>query len=141
MKVTRCQIQQFLDTGAGVIEDAEEHVIAFSVLGQTVDLSQQVAKLLLAEIAQQRAERLLRRNCQNRATRSGQSWFAPRYIAKERLYGRQSRIARSDRVTAAGLQIREKVQHQWGREILDNELVNGASTPPGRAIARGKGDP
>jgi hypothetical protein len=52
MKVTRCQIQQFLDTGAGVIEDAEEHVIAFSVLSQAVDLSQQMTKFLLTEIAE-----------------------------------------------------------------------------------------
>jgi hypothetical protein len=39
-----------LDTSAGVIEYAEEHVIAFSVLGQTVDLSQQLTKLLLAKV-------------------------------------------------------------------------------------------
>jgi hypothetical protein len=52
MKVTRCQIQQFLDTGASVIEYAEEHVIAFSVLSQAVDLSQQMAKFVLTEIAE-----------------------------------------------------------------------------------------
>ena len=52
MEVTRCQIQQFLDAGAGVIEYAEEHVIAFSVPSQTVDLSQEMTKLLLAEIAE-----------------------------------------------------------------------------------------
>ena len=52
MRVARRQIKQFLDAGAGVIEYAEEHVIALSVLGQTVDLSQQMSKLLLAEIAQ-----------------------------------------------------------------------------------------
>jgi hypothetical protein len=51
MKVTRCQIQQFLDAGAGVIEYAEEHVIAFSVLSQAVDLSQQMTKFLLTELA------------------------------------------------------------------------------------------
>jgi hypothetical protein len=79
------------------------------VLGQTVDLSQQVTKLLLAEIAQQRAEGFLRGNCQDGATRSGQSWFSPRDIPKEGLHGRQSRIARSDRVAAAGLKIREKI--------------------------------
>jgi hypothetical protein len=52
MKVTRCQIQQFLDAGAGVIEDAEKYVIAFSVFGQAVDLSQQMTELLLAEITE-----------------------------------------------------------------------------------------
>jgi hypothetical protein len=44
MKVTRRQIKQFLDTGAGVIEYAEEHVIAFSALSQAVDLSEQMTK-------------------------------------------------------------------------------------------------
>ena len=52
MEVTRCQIQQFLDAGAGVIEYAEQHVIAFSVLSQAVDLSQQMTKLMLAEITE-----------------------------------------------------------------------------------------
>ncbi len=32
MKVARPQIKQLLDTGAGVIEYAEEHVIVFFVL-------------------------------------------------------------------------------------------------------------
>jgi hypothetical protein len=79
------------------------------VLGQTIDLSEQVTEFLLTEIAQQRAERFLRGNCQNGATRSGQSWFSPRNIPKEGLHGRQSRIARSDRVAAAGFKIREKI--------------------------------
>ena len=52
MKVARRQIKQFLNTGAGVIEYAEEHVIAFSALSQAVDLSQQMTKFLLAEIAE-----------------------------------------------------------------------------------------
>jgi hypothetical protein len=52
MKVTRCQIQQFLAAGAGVIEYAKEHVIAFSVLSQAVDLSKQMTELLLAEITE-----------------------------------------------------------------------------------------
>jgi len=52
MKVARCQIEQFLNTGSGVIEDTEEHVIAFSVFSHTVDLSQQMPKFLLAEITE-----------------------------------------------------------------------------------------
>jgi hypothetical protein len=52
MKVARRQFKQFLDTGSGVVKYAEEHVIAFSALSQTVDLSQQMTKFLLAEIAQ-----------------------------------------------------------------------------------------
>src|SRR5215831_10615782 len=83
MKVARRQIKQFLDTGAGVIEDAEKHVIAFSVLVQTVDLSQEMSKLLLAEIAQHRAKGLLRGNGQNRATGGSQSWFSPRKYRKK----------------------------------------------------------
>jgi hypothetical protein len=90
MKVTRCQIQQFLDAGAGVIEDAEEHVIAFSVLSQAVDLSQQMTKFLLAEIAEYRAKRLLCGNRQDRAAGSSQSWFSPRDVAKEGLNRRQA---------------------------------------------------
>jgi len=50
------------------------------------------------------------------------------------LYGRQPRIACADRVAAAGLQIREKIQHQWGREIFDNELINGTPAPRGRKL-------
>src|SRR5260370_39905682 len=109
MKVAWRQIKQLLNASTGIIEYAEEHVIAFSTLGQTVDLSQQVAKFLLAEIAQQGAKRLLRGNCQNGTTRSSQSWFSPRDIAKEGLYGRQSRIARSDLVAAAGLKVCEEI--------------------------------
>jgi hypothetical protein len=41
-----------LNTGAAVVEYAEEHVIALSALRQAVDLSQQMTKLLLTEIAQ-----------------------------------------------------------------------------------------
>jgi hypothetical protein len=134
MKVARRQIKQFLDTGAGVIEDAEKHVIAFSVLVQTVDLSQQMSKLLLAEIAQHRAKGLLRGNGQNRATGGSQSWFSPRNISKEGLYGRQPHIACADRVAAAGLKIHKKIQHQLGGEILDNELIDGASALHSRKL-------
>ena len=52
MKVMLCQIKQVLNAGTGVIEDAEEHVIAFSVLSQAVDLSQQMTEFLLAEITE-----------------------------------------------------------------------------------------
>ncbi len=52
MKVTRCQIKQFLNTGAGVIKDAEEDVIAFSVLSPAVDLRKQMTEFLLAEITE-----------------------------------------------------------------------------------------
>lgn len=52
MEVARRQIKQFLDSGTGVIEYAEEHVIAFSAFSQAVDLSQQMTKFLLAEIAE-----------------------------------------------------------------------------------------
>ena len=52
MKIARRQIKQFLDTGSGVVKYGEEHVIAFSALCQTVDLSQQMTKFLLAQIAQ-----------------------------------------------------------------------------------------
>src|SRR5580700_9558065 len=97
------------------------------MLGQTVDLSQQMAKLLLAEIAQHRAKCLLRRNSQNRATGSSQSWFSPGDVPEKGLHGCQPRIARANRIAAAGLEIREKVQHQWSREILDRELIYGAS--------------
>src|ERR1017187_9193024 len=112
MKVARRQIKQFLNTGAGVIENAEEHVIAFAVLGQAVDLSQQMAEFLLAEIAQDRAKCLLRGNSQDRATGSSQSWLSPGDVAEEGLHARQPRIARTDRIAASGLQIREKFQHQ-----------------------------
>src|ERR1017187_3050317 len=74
-------------------------------------------------------QRLLRGNSQDRAADSSQSWFSPRDVAKEGLHGRQSRIARADRVAAAGLQVREKFQYHGGREILDTELINGAPTP------------
>jgi hypothetical protein len=52
MKVARREVKQFLNTGPGVVEYAEKHVIAFSVLRQAVDLSQQMSKFLLAEIAE-----------------------------------------------------------------------------------------
>jgi hypothetical protein len=42
------------------------------MLGRAINLRQQVTKFLLAQIAQDRAERLFRRNRQNRAAQSGQ---------------------------------------------------------------------
>jgi hypothetical protein len=74
VKVARRQIEQLLNAGAGVIEDAEEHVIAFSVFRQTVDLNKQVTKLLLAEVAHYGTECLLGGNGQNWATHSGTAW-------------------------------------------------------------------
>ena len=40
----------------------------------------------------------------------------------------------TDRVAAAGLQVREKFQYHGGREVLDKELINGASTPLGHKL-------
>jgi hypothetical protein len=57
VKVAGRQVKQFLNASAGVVEHAKEHVVTFSVLGQTIDLCQQVAKFLLAQIAQKGAER------------------------------------------------------------------------------------
>jgi hypothetical protein len=134
MKVARREVKQLLNTGAGVVEYAEKHVIAFSVLRQAVDLSQQMTKFLLAEITEQRVLCFFCRNSQDRAAGSSQRWFSPRDVAKESLYGRQARIARANRIAASGLQVRQKFQYYGGREILDNELINRASTPRGRKL-------
>jgi hypothetical protein len=104
------------------------------VLSQAVDLSQQMTKFLLAEIAEQRAKRLLCGNGQDGAAGSRKSRFSPRDVAKEGLNRRQPRVARADGVAAAGLQVREKVQHHGSREILYNELIDGAATPRGRKL-------
>jgi hypothetical protein len=85
MKVTRCQIKQLLDARSGVIKYAKENIIALSALGQTIDLSEQLTKLILIEVAHHRAECLLGGNGQDGATHSGQGWFSPRHISKESL--------------------------------------------------------
>src|SRR5437868_4549268 len=110
MEVDWHQIEQFLNTGTGVVEDAEEHVIALSVFGQAINLSQQVGQFLLAEIAQQRPKCLLRWNGQDRTARGGQCGFSPGNVSKEGLHRRQPRVAGTDGVATAGLKIREKVQ-------------------------------
>jgi hypothetical protein len=72
VEVTWLQVKKFLNTGAGVVEHTEKHVITFSKLGRAINLGQQVTKLLLAQIAQYRTEGLFRRNRQNRTAQSGQ---------------------------------------------------------------------
>jgi hypothetical protein len=129
MKVAGRQVKQFLNASAGVIEHAEEYIVTFSVLGQTIDLCQQVAKFLLAQIAQNRAERFFGGDGQNRAAQSSQRWLAPCDKAKEGLNRRQPCISRPSRVAPTGFQISQEIQDQWTSEILDSQLINGTSAP------------
>ena len=129
MEVTRLQIKKFLDTGASVVEHAEEHVITFSMPGQTIGLCQQVSEFLFTQVAQNGADRFLCGYGQNRAAQSGQRWPPARDVTKEGLDRCQPCISRPGSVTPIALQISQEVQHQWTREILDGEFIDGTSAP------------
>jgi hypothetical protein len=128
VEVTGRQSEQFLNAGARVIKHAEENVIPFSVLGQPVDLRQQMIQFLLAHVAQKRAERFLGGNGQHGATQSCQRWLSSCGIAEEGLHGGQACISRASRVASAGFQISQKIQHQSSAEILEGELIHRTST-------------
>ena len=72
VEITRLGVKELLNTGASVVQNAEEDVVAFTVPGVAINLRKQMAKFLLAEITQYRAERLLHGNRQNRTAQSSQ---------------------------------------------------------------------
>ena len=114
--------------GTGVIEDAEEHVIALSVFRQSINLSQQVGQFLLGEIAKQRTECLLRGNGQDRTTRGGQCGFSPGNVSKESLHGRKRELRVRTVLPRLASRSERKSKTRGGGEVLDNELIDGAST-------------
>jgi hypothetical protein len=71
VEVRRFQIEKFLDSRASVVQNAEEHVITFSMPSLAINLRQQVPKFLIAQVAQYRANGLLRRDHQNGAAQIG----------------------------------------------------------------------
>jgi hypothetical protein len=129
MEVAGCEVKQFLNASARIIEHAEEYVITFSMPGQTIDLCQQVTKFVFTQIAQNGADCLLGGYSQNRAAQSGQSWLPPRDVAKEGLNPRQPRIACPGSVAPIGFQISQKIQYQWTREVLNGEFIDGTFAP------------
>jgi hypothetical protein len=99
------------------------------MLGQTINLCQQVTEFLLVQVAQNGVESFLGGAGQNRAAASRQRRLSPRNMAEERLNRRQAYIACTCGVAAIGFQVSEEIQHQWTREVLDCKSINRTSEP------------